>query len=427
MKVREPAWSSRPAKTSPVALLVLLAVLGSLAAPAGARTDRTKPPPGLSASEAILVDARDGHVLYRKAPDRRAAIASTTKLMTALVATEKLRLDRRLRAGVYHAAAVESQIGLRPGERMSVADLLRALMLASANDAAETLARGAGGSVRRFVRLMNRKADELGLRQTHYANPVGLDQAGNYSSARDLSRLARIVLKNGFLAETAAMPRARLLTGAHERVVVNRNLLVGRVPWIDGLKTGHTLQAGYALIGAGTRKGAKLVSVVLGTPSESARDGDTLHLLDYGFRFYRRVHVLRRSTAVARPKVAFFGNRRVALRPAHAFAFALRRGQRLRTSVAAPGTLDGPLERGARVGTVTVLVNGRPVQTVALITAKDVPRAGIVRKVVHYAVKPLLLLGLAAIAMLALDRRRRRLHAADAARRRRRRATATNR
>lgn len=373
------------------------------------------------------MDARDGHVLYRNAPDRRAPIASTTKLMTALVATEKLRLDRRLRAGVYHAAAVESQIGLRPGERMSVADLLRALMLPSANDAAETLARGAGGSVRRFVRLMNRKADELGLRQTHYANPVGLDEPGNYSSARDLSRLARIVLKNDFLAETVATPRARLLTGARVRVVVNRNLLVGRVPWIDGVKTGHTLNAGYVLVGAGTRKGAKLVSVVMGTPSESARDADTLHLLDYGFRFYRRVHVLRRSAAVARPKVAFFGSRRVALRPARGFAVALRRGQRLRTSVDAPATLDGPIDRGARVGTVTVLVNGRALKTVALVTAGEVPRAGVVRKVVHYAVKPLLLVGLALIAMLALDRRRRRLNAADAARRRRRRATATNR
>jgi D-alanyl-D-alanine carboxypeptidase (penicillin-binding protein 5/6) len=409
-----------------VAVLAVAAVAGSVPS-AGARVDRPGRAPALTASEAILVDARDGHVLYRTAPDRRAPIASTTKLMTALVSREELPLGRRLRAGVYHAAPAESQIDLRPGERMSVADLLRAMMLESANDAAETLARGAAGSVRGFVRLMNRKADELGLRQTHYANPVGLDEAGNYSSARDLSRLARVVLKNSFLAETVAMPRARLLTGAHERVVANRNLLVGSVPWVDGVKTGHTFDAGYVLVGAGKRKGAKLVSVVLGTPSESARDNDTLHLLEYGFRFYRRVHVLRRQVAVARPKVAFFGSRHVALRPAHGFNFALRRGQRLRTSIAAPTTLHGPIDRGARVGTVTVLVNGKPVETVALVTAKDVPHAGIARKVVHYALKPLLLLALAVIAMLALDRRRRRLNAADAARRRRRRATAANR
>jgi len=412
---------------------VLVAVLGLVAAAgwgpsaAGAGADRAGRPPAVTAPEAILVDARDGHVLFRTAPDRRVPIASTTKLMTALVSAEKLPLNRRLRAGVYHAAPAESQIDLRPGERMSVADLLRAAMLASANDAAETLARGAGGSVRGFVRLMNRRADELGLRKTHYANPVGLDEAGNYSSARDLSRLARVVLKNSFLAETVAMTRARLLTGAHQRVVANRNLLVGSVPWVDGVKTGHTLDAGYVLVGAGKRKGAQLVSVVLGTPSESARDNDTLHLLQYGFRFYRRVHALQRQVALARPKVAFFGSRRVALRPAHGFTFALRRGERLRTMVDAPTTLHGPIDRGTRVGTVTVLVNGKPVETVALVTAKDVPQAGLARKVVHYAVKPLLLVGLAVIAMLALDRRRRRLNAADAARRRRRRATAPNR
>jgi D-alanyl-D-alanine carboxypeptidase (penicillin-binding protein 5/6) len=401
-------------------------VLGLFAAAlvAGSATPALAERPRPTAPSAIVVDARDGHVLFRRAPDQRRPMASTAKLMTALVSTEELPLRRRLRAAPYHAAPAESQIDLRPGERMSVADLLRALMLESANDAAETLARGAAGSVHAFVRLMNRKARELGLRGTHYANPIGLDEHGSYSSARDLSRLARVVLRDDFLAETVRMPRARLLTGSHDRVVDNRNDLVGRVPWIDGVKTGHTASAGYVLVGSGTRKGARLVSVVLATPSEEARDADTLELLDYGFGFYRRVTALRPRRAIARPKVAFYGDRRVALEPARGLTLALRRGERLHLSIDAPEELHGPIDRGTSVGTVTVRVDGRSVRTVALVTADAVPQAGFVRKLIHWAVGPLVIVALAVAAMLAADRRRRRLNAAEAARRRRRRAAA---
>ena len=379
-------------------------------------------PPNLSAATAILVDASDGHVLYRRGADTRRPIASTTKLMTALLSVERLPLERRLRAAPYHAAAAESQIELAPGERMSVADLLRALMLESANDAAATLARGAGGSVRRFVRSMNRKARQLGLSETHYANPVGLDEAGNYSSARDLAKLAVLVLRNDFLAETVDMPRARLLTGSHTRVVDNRNDLVERVPWIDGVKTGHTSQAGYVLVGAGSRKATTLVSAVLGAPSEAARDSDTLALLGWGFSQYRRVAVLRRGHSVVEPKVAYFGDRRAGLLPARSVVLGLRRGERVRTRIDAPGELHGPLAAGARVGSVAVFVDGRRVSTVALVTGEAVPKAGLVRKISRALLRPWLLIALVLVAVVTFERRRRRLAAANAARRRRREA-----
>jgi serine-type D-Ala-D-Ala carboxypeptidase (penicillin-binding protein 5/6) len=258
-------------------LLLASACLALCCSPAAAQAG-TAALDRLDAASAIVVDGRDGHVLYKRNADASVPIASTTKLMTALLSVERLPLKRRLRAAPYAAAAAESQIGLVPGERMSVADLLRALLLESANDAAVTLARGAGGSVPEFVALMNARAQKLGLKHTHYANPVGLDEPGNYSSARDLAALARVVLRKGFLAETVDTPKARLLSGAHPRLLDNRNDLVARLPWIDGVKTGHTSDAGYVLVGAGIRKGAQLVSVVLDTPSESARDADTLAL-----------------------------------------------------------------------------------------------------------------------------------------------------
>jgi serine-type D-Ala-D-Ala carboxypeptidase (penicillin-binding protein 5/6) len=273
-----------------------------------------------------------------------------------------------------------------------------------------------------FVALMNRRAQELGLEDTHYANPVGLDEAGNYSSARDLSTLARVVLRNAFIAETVDMPNARLLTGSHPRIVDNRNDLVARVPWIDGVKTGHTSRAGYVLVGAGGRKGAQLVSVVLDTPSVSARDADTLALLNRGFALYRRVAVLRRGRPVEEAKVNYFGDRKVAVEPARTVAISVRRGERVRTRINAPGKLDGPLAEGARVGRAAVFVDGKRVRTIALVTGDAVPKARIVRKLAHWLAWPFTLVAVIALSGLAVGRRRRRLAEADAARRRRRQA-----
>jgi serine-type D-Ala-D-Ala carboxypeptidase (penicillin-binding protein 5/6) len=364
--------------------------------------------PQLTAPSAVLVDARDGHVLYRRSARARQSIASTTKLMTALLSLEELPLRRRLAAAPYHAGPAESQINLRPGERMAVGDLLRALLLESANDAAVTLARGVSGSVDGFVERMNRRAEQLGLDGTHFANPVGLDQPGNYSNAIDLSRLTRRLLRNDTFAAIVDLPEARLSTGARPRIVDNRNDLVGRVPWVDGVKTGHTLAAGYVLIGYGKRKGARLVSVVLGSPSEARRDSDTLALLDYGFGLYRRVRAVRRGATVARADVAFYGDRQVRLTASRGLTVSARPGERVRTAVRAPDELDGPLREGATVGSVIVLRAGKRVGLVSLVTAESVPGAGPLRKLVHYLVRPGVVLTVAALAALALMALRRR-------------------
>jgi D-alanyl-D-alanine carboxypeptidase (penicillin-binding protein 5/6) len=330
-----------------------------------------------------VLDAGDGHVLYRWQAKRRRPIASTTKLMTALLTLDELPLGKRIEAAPYAAGPAESLIGLRPGERMAVRDLLRALLLESANDAAVTLARGAAGSVRRFVARMNARARKLHLSHTHYSNPVGLDEAGNYSSALDLARLARELLRNRTFAKIVNMPRARLRTGSHPRVVDNRNDLVARIPWIDGVKTGHTSRAGYVLVGAGRRKGVRLVSAVLGAPSESARDVDTLALLDYGFGLYRRVRVVRARRPLASARVRFYDDRAVDLVTRTSGFLSIRRGQRAGRRIDAPDELDGPLPKGSRVGTVTILRDGHPVRALPLVTAKAVPKAGAARKAAH--------------------------------------------
>ena len=172
---------------------------------------------------------------------------------------------------------------------MSVHDLLLAMLLPSADDAAEDLAYNVGhGSVARFVAMMNRRARQLGLDHTHYSTPIGLDTPGNYSTASDLVKLAEYDLRTQpFFRRAVALPSAVLHTGDEVRVVVNRNDLVGRVPWINGVKTGHTNEAGYVLVGSARRDGMTLLSAVLGTSSEAARDENTLTLLDYGYSNFR--------------------------------------------------------------------------------------------------------------------------------------------
>jgi D-alanyl-D-alanine carboxypeptidase (penicillin-binding protein 5/6) len=386
-----------------VTLRARIAAIAALAAAALACPSAAAQPPGpaVQAPAATVVDATDGHVLFRRAAREHRAIASTTKLMTALLVLERAEPSEVFTAPEYDASPAESRIDLVKGERMTVADLLKALLLESANDAAVTLARGVSGSTARFVDLMNTRARELGLRDTSYANPIGLDEPGAYSSARDLAALASHLMRDRRFARIVDTPVARLASGARPRVVENRNLLIGRYPFVTGVKTGHTIRAGYVLVGAaGTARSGRVVSVVLGDPSEDARDADTLALLRWGLDRFRRVRALRPARTVEEADVAH-RSEDAELVPARAVSLTVRRDQRVRRRVSAPDELDGPLAAGTRVGSVSVLVDGRVARRVALVTRSDVPGAGTVRVVVSALGVPLTVLLLLAILLAA--------------------------
>jgi D-alanyl-D-alanine carboxypeptidase (penicillin-binding protein 5/6) len=392
-----------------------VAALGAaLAAGAGAAGAAAAPgdPDVESAAAAIVVDAADGAVMFRRHAGKRRAMASTTKLMTALLALERARPRDVFTAPPYDALPQESKIDLRAGERMRVADLLEALLLESANDAAVTIAQGVSGSRPAFVADMNERASQLGLRGTHYANPIGLDDPGNYSTARDLARLARRLLRNRRFARVVDMPEAVLQSGAHRRVVENRNDLVARFPFVDGVKTGHTLRAGYVLVGTGHGAGgARVVTVVMGEPGEAARDADTLALLRWGLSRFHRVRAVDRRRAVARVPVED-RDEPAALVPRRTVVVTARRDQRVERRVSAPARLEGPLPAGRRVGAVTILRDGRRVRTVALVTAHAVPGPGALRKALDAIGLPLLVLlalGTVAGAVVLVQRLRGRL------------------
>jgi D-alanyl-D-alanine carboxypeptidase (penicillin-binding protein 5/6) len=374
---------------------LILAVVVSLALPGAAPALARSPRPSLAtASAGVLVDARTGDVILSKHADARRPIASTTKLMTALLTLESGDLRRTFTAPVYHAAPAESKINLRTGERMKVRDLLTGLLLESANDAAMDLAVGVAGSEQAFVRRMNVRARQLGLKNTHYANPIGLDAAGNYSSARDLSTLARKLMANRTFAKTVDRTGATLRSGDHPRTIHNRNLLIGRYSFVDGVKTGHTSIAHYVLVGAAHGHGGKVVSVVLGEPSEGARDVDTLALLRYGIAQYRRVTLLHPGRTVAYAKVAHRPNMKIRLTTRHSVTYTLRRGQRLRTRLHIPSELNGPIPAGTRVGSVDVLFLGHKVKTLGLVTTRAVPALGFFKRITDALGPPLTALAL---------------------------------
>jgi serine-type D-Ala-D-Ala carboxypeptidase (penicillin-binding protein 5/6) len=328
--------------------------------------------PPVTAPEAILVEPQTQDVVYARRAGARRPMASTTKLMTALLTLERARLTDVFTAVPYAALPGESLMGLRGGERLTVADLLRGLLVVSANDAAVTLAVDVAGSKRRFVALMNRRARQLGLHDTHYANPVGLDAPGNYSSAADLVKLTLVLRRLPFFRATTDLGTVTLRSGSHTRRLVNRNDLVRSVPYVNGVKTGHTNSAGYILVGSATRDGVTLISAVLGDPSEAARDGDSLRLLRYGLARYHRVAPVRKGASYASAALKY-RSERVELVASRSVTRVARRGERLSTRVTgAPAEIEGPLDAGTRVGTILVRQRGDVVDRVALVTAHAV-------------------------------------------------------
>ena len=389
-----------------VVLILALALLGGLPGTAHAQAGA----PEIQAPSAILVEASTGDVVFQRDAGEQRAIASTTKLMTALLALEGIALDDVLTSPGYQGGPLESVIGLQEGERMKVRDLLRALLLASANDAAVTLAVGLSGSNEEFVDEMNRRADELGLKDTSYANPIGLDDADNHSSARDLVKLAQVLRRKPFFRETVDLPRAVLRSGSRRRAIQNRNTLVRNVPVVDGVKTGRTQQAGYVLVGSATRGGVTVMSAVLGEPSEAARNDDTLALLRYGLSRYERRTVLKEGQGLRTADLKYRDDE-VRLVAGQTVERVLRRGQKARTRVvSAPGELDGPLPAGAEVGEIEVRVGRKVVDRVPLVTATAVEEASLGDRATSVLTRPesilLVVLLVGCTLLLALLRRR---------------------
>jgi serine-type D-Ala-D-Ala carboxypeptidase (penicillin-binding protein 5/6) len=352
-------------------------------------------PPALGAAPAVqarayvVVSSVDGHTLAARNATTPRAMASITKLMTALVAMERLSLDETVVVPRAAALVGESTLRLRAGQRVTVRDLLIGTLVPSANDAATALAAAAGGSVQRFVQLMNAKARALGLVGTHFRNPHGLDEPGHVSTARDTTVLLHTALRVPLIRKYAGMPRARLSDG---RVVESTDNLIGRSRGFVAGKTGHTALAGWSQVAFARVRGIGITVAVLGSPTEGQRDRDLEALLEYGLASYRlsRVVDTRRTYAVAQ---VGWGERPIPLVAPRTIVRPAPTGRALREQVVARAIVSLPVAAGQQLGTVVVRDGSRVVARSPLVAAETRTRLGaiakgrwIARRTVHHLV-----------------------------------------
>ena len=338
--------------------------------------------PVVDARAFLVTDARTGEVLVSEDADRRLPIASITKLMTAIVTLDHVKPRSFATAPASVSSVGESSIFLRPGERMRVRDLLEAALVQSANDAAWTLAADVGhGSVKRFVRLMNEKARELGLADTHFVRPDGLDVRGHYSSARDVLELARVAMSRPIVRSIVRERTARIAGG---RMLHTWNDLLGRFPGVVGVKTGHTDRASWNEVALVRRHGVALYAVVLGSPTRGERNRSLSALLRWGLRQYAAVDAVRAGRAYATAELPYTDDDLPLVAATNVNA-AVRVDRALVEKVVAPAVARLPVRRGDRLGEVQVWDGSRLVGRAPLVAARSVGRPGFGRKVGWYA------------------------------------------
>ena len=286
--------------------------------PAVAETSKTikAPPgdkaaaPGVWANAAVLMDAESGRVLYDKNGDVKLPVASTTKMVTALVVRAKDKLSDKVVISKAAANVGEEGIGLTPGETLSVDQLLNAMLIQSANDAAYALAEHTGGSIAGFSELMNKKAAELGATSSHFTNPHGLDAPGHYSTARDLAVIGRAVMADPVLAKIVVTKNSSIPWPGHTgpRVAVGHNEILTQYSAANGIKTGYTVPAGWCLVASAAKDGKSLIASVL---NSSHRADDAIAMFNYGFNNTARVVFATAGQKLGDSRISSFPRRSV--------------------------------------------------------------------------------------------------------------------
>ena len=322
----------------------------------------------------MVENGATGEILASSAARQRRAIASITKLMTVLVTLEHARLGAVATVPAEVTTIGESTIYLQERERISVRDLIEAALIPSANDAADTLAYFVGhGSQARFVSMMNAKARQLGLSDTHFVRPDGLDSPGHVSSARDVTKLARILMRRPVVRRIVRETSATIEGG---RTIYTRNALLYSYPGLIGVKTGHTNLAGWSEVAAARRNGVTIYATILGAPTEAQRNADLASLLTWGLSQYRRATLVAAGGVYAQAATGF-GRGSVDLVAPRSLVRPVRVGRPLVEKVIVPRALELPVKRGRSVGQVRIYSGSRLVGARPLVTARSVSAPGL--------------------------------------------------
>ncbi|RMH37230.1 MAG: D-alanyl-D-alanine carboxypeptidase [Gammaproteobacteria bacterium] len=342
-------------------------------------------PPVLSAKAYLLMDYDSGQILAAQNEDVRYPPASLTKMMTAYIveaelAAGNLKLDDPVTVSTNAWAKNfpgSSVMFIEPGKPVTVEQLLRGIIIQSGNDASVAIAEHIAGSEDAFAQLMNAHAKRLGLTNTHFVNATGLPDDNHYSSARDLAILARAIIHDYPERYSLYKEKAFTYNGIRQ---LNRNaLLWDKSLNVDGLKTGHTEKAGYCLVASAVKNNMRLISVVLGAPSENARKYDSKKLLNWGFRFYRTVHPVKANSPLHQVRVWYGNQAHVPAGVAEPVAVTLPRRsiKDLKAEYEVSTELEAPIRRGAVIGTLYFKLNGKTIKQVPLVALQDIEKGGV--------------------------------------------------
>lgn len=322
----------------------------------------------ISAECAILIDGETGRVLYEKQAEEKSLIASTTKIMTALVICEQTNVLDRVKIPKEAVGIEGSSMYLKEGEVLTVQELLYGLMLQSGNDAAVALAIYCGGTVEGFTELMNDKAHRLGMTQSHFANPNGLDSPGNYSTARDMALLTAYAMRNPIFAQTVSTKTITI----GDRCLRNHNKLLWQLEGANGVKTGYTRAAGRILISSVTRMGRQLIAVTFNAPNDWQ---DHKTLIEDGFSRFSVQQLVRQGQSLGQLELAGGQEASVDLIAAEDFSYPLAQGERVTISLPEAGFAYAPVAEGEEAGFAHILVDGTAVAKVPLVYGKTIERA----------------------------------------------------
>jgi len=344
----------------------------------------TPPTPNINANGYILIDANSGQTISEKNADSRLAPASLTKLMSLYIISNAIksgavRWDDKVRISPRAWKAEGSRMFVKVNDEVTVRDLVQGVAIASGNDATIALAEYIGSSEDSFADMMNNQAKLLGMQNSHFTDSSGLPNPDHFSSPRDLAMLAKHYIKN--FPEDYHLFSEKWLNYSGIRQA-NRNRLLWRYPYADGLKTGHTKDAGFCLVASANKDGMRLISVLMGAPSDQSRTEDSIRLLNYGFRFYQTAKLYSGNEAIGDVRV-WKGNKKqipVGLAEDFYITTQVSQGKAPQTSLVVDGPVKAPVVKGQTLGTLNVIANKQIIASRPLVALEDDPKGGIWRR-----------------------------------------------
>ncbi len=363
-----------------VVLLLPVAVKADTTIPVNGKTVLAE-----NAKSVIMLEASTGQILYERDADIKLAPASMTKMMSLVLIMEAIEngvihLNDMVTVSEKASGMGGSQILLETGEKMSVDDMIKGISIASANDAVVALAEKIAGSEAEFVNMMNRRAKELGLKNTNFKNPHGLDTAEHYSSARDMALIAKELVRHEKILEYSCIYEDYLREDTDRKIwLVNTNKLVRFYDGVDGLKTGYTEEAGYCLTATAKKEGMRIITVVMGEPDSKTRNAETTELLDYAFATYKIQNLVSKNDRIGKVKVLKGKEKYVELMPMEDGTLLNKKIEKNKkaTYQVEVKAVKAPVKKGDKIGTLTILIDGKKDRTIDITVAKKVEKASL--------------------------------------------------